>query len=84
MPTDFIKRSVLLFISLCSPYSIDKFAKIWEPTFKHLISLCDRPASGVHIDEIWSIDAVNSGDSALLNQKSLGDVCESTLILSSS
>jgi hypothetical protein len=50
-------------------------AKIWEPTIKHLISLCDRPSSGIHIDEIWSIDAANSGDSALLNEKYLGDVC---------
>ncbi|KAF9508581.1 hypothetical protein BS47DRAFT_1302619 [Hydnum rufescens UP504] len=48
--------------------------EVWEPTIKHLISLCDRPSSGIHIDEVWSIDTANSGDSALLNDKYLGDV----------
>ncbi|KAF9508590.1 hypothetical protein BS47DRAFT_1397676 [Hydnum rufescens UP504] len=48
--------------------------EVWEPTIKHLISLCDRPSSGIHIDEVWSIDTVNCGDSALLNEKYLGDI----------
>ncbi|KAF9517112.1 hypothetical protein BS47DRAFT_1314716 [Hydnum rufescens UP504] len=46
----------------------------WEPTIKHLISLCGRRSSGIHIDEIWAIDAANHGDSALLNEKHFGDV----------
>lgn len=29
-----------------------------------------------NIDEIWAIDAVNHGDSALINQSEHGDVCE--------
>ncbi|KAF9503721.1 hypothetical protein BS47DRAFT_1309373, partial [Hydnum rufescens UP504] len=48
--------------------------EVWESTIKHLISFVARPSTGIHIDEIWSIDAVNSGDSALLNEKYLGDV----------
>jgi hypothetical protein len=54
--------------------------KTWEPAFKHIINLSDQPAGGPHIDEIWSLDAVNSGDSAILNASHLGDVCKSSLI----
>ncbi|KAF7762184.1 hypothetical protein Agabi119p4_8777 [Agaricus bisporus var. burnettii] len=40
----------------------------WEPTIKLLLNL----PSGELVDEIWACDAVQHGDSALLNQESLG------------
>ncbi|KAF8336443.1 Alpha/beta hydrolase fold-1, partial [Cantharellus anzutake] len=46
----------------------------WEPTIKHLIELSDNPRTGIHVDEIWSFEAVNHGDSALINEGKLGDV----------
>lgn len=47
----------------------------WEPTFRHLIELSQRKRTGICIDEIWSIDAANTGDSALVNKGKLGDTC---------
>ena len=43
------------------------FWQIWEPTFKHLVEMTEDPSSQIRIDEIWSIEAVNHGDAALLN-----------------
>ncbi|CAE7073661.1 unnamed protein product [Rhizoctonia solani] len=43
--------------------------EIWETTLRFLVT-----AGG--IDEIWSLDAANHGDSALLNKDSLGDIYE--------
>ena len=43
------------------------FWQIWEPTFKHLIEMTENSSSQIRIDEIWSIEAVNHGDAALLN-----------------
>ena len=33
---------------------------------------------GLPVDEVWSLDCVNQGDAALLNENNLGDSCEST------
>ena len=48
----------------------------WEPTFRHIIELSNRKTTGICIDEIWSIDFANAGDSALVNAGNLGDVCK--------
>lgn len=40
-----------------------------------LIELSEQRNTGLCIDEIWSIDAANTGDSALVNRGKLGDTC---------
>ena len=52
-------------------------SQTWEPTIRHLIELSDNPKSGIYIDEIWSFEAVNHGNSVLINEGKLVDVCES-------
>lgn len=47
--------------------------KIWEPTLQHLLS---SPA-GQLIDEVWSWESIQHGDSALLNADDLGALCMS-------
>jgi hypothetical protein len=55
-------------------------AKIWEPTLKHIISLCDGLTTGIYVDEIWAMDFASYGDSALLNEKKLDDFCKSSFL----
>lgn len=45
----------------------------WEPTLRHLFELSAKPTSGaqVKIKEVWSIDAPNHGDAAVLNEETL-------------
>ncbi|KAF8323434.1 hypothetical protein DL93DRAFT_701345 [Clavulina sp. PMI_390] len=45
----------------------------YEPTYRHLISLCDQATSTVRVDEFWSIEAANAGDSAIINGDVFGD-----------
>ncbi|KJA17544.1 hypothetical protein HYPSUDRAFT_206137 [Hypholoma sublateritium FD-334 SS-4] len=53
-------------ITIVTLHPIGFHKEIWEPALKNLIEFTE--ASGVvHIDEIWAIDAVNHGDSALIN-----------------
>ncbi|CAE6492286.1 unnamed protein product [Rhizoctonia solani] len=47
--------------------------EIWETTLKYLLS---TPQGQGSIDEIWALDAVNHGDSGLLNKDSLGEIFE--------
>lgn len=53
-------------------------SQTYEPTLKHLIRLSSQPSSDFVIDELWSIDMADAGDSALLNKGKLGDQCELT------
>ncbi|KDQ07652.1 hypothetical protein BOTBODRAFT_38633 [Botryobasidium botryosum FD-172 SS1] len=47
----------------------------WEPTFTQLLDLEARNGNeSAKIDEIWSLDYVNQGDSALINEGKLGDI----------
>jgi pimeloyl-ACP methyl ester carboxylesterase len=48
--------------------------EIWEPTLRHLLSF---PISH-QIDEIWSFEAVQCGDSALLNAENLSGIFDCT------
>ncbi|KAF9526909.1 hypothetical protein CPB83DRAFT_816490 [Crepidotus variabilis] len=45
--------------------------EIWEPTFRHLLEQTEHDESPVRIEEIWSLDATNHGDAAILNAKHL-------------
>lgn len=44
----------------------------WEPTFASLLERAAKGALSEPIDEIWSLDMVNQGDSAVLNKGLLG------------
>ncbi|KAF8323429.1 hypothetical protein DL93DRAFT_2162583 [Clavulina sp. PMI_390] len=48
----------------------------YEPVLKRLIELCDAPQSPVRIDEVWSFDASNTGDGALVNAGKIEDYTE--------
>ncbi|KIK62973.1 hypothetical protein GYMLUDRAFT_242057 [Collybiopsis luxurians FD-317 M1] len=43
----------------------------WEPTIDDLLDTIDRQHVRVKIREIWSIDAPNHGEAALINEKTL-------------
>ncbi|KAG8995007.1 hypothetical protein FRB94_009510 [Tulasnella sp. JGI-2019a] len=45
--------------------------RIWEPTLRHLLST--QSDNGYFIEEVWSFEAVNHGDSAVLNFGKLGE-----------
>ncbi|KAH7337714.1 Alpha/beta hydrolase family-domain-containing protein [Rhizoctonia solani] len=47
--------------------------EIWETTLRYLLS---TPQGQASVDEIWSLDAANHGDSALLNKDNLGAIFE--------
>ncbi|KAI0087436.1 Alpha/Beta hydrolase protein [Irpex rosettiformis] len=46
--------------------------EIWEPTLRHLVAVNGASDSPLNIAEIWSFEAVNHGDAALVNGKNLG------------
>ncbi|KDQ07653.1 hypothetical protein BOTBODRAFT_38634 [Botryobasidium botryosum FD-172 SS1] len=47
----------------------------WEPTFTHLLDLEARNATkSAKIDEIWSLEYINQGDGALINEGKLGNI----------
>ena len=52
----------------------------WEPTMDDLYALLDDNKGTVNVREMWSIDAPNHGDSAILNEETLkwgyGTVCK--------
>ncbi|KAF9269513.1 hypothetical protein L218DRAFT_890089 [Marasmius fiardii PR-910] len=43
----------------------------WEPTIDDLLALVEARGNQVRIREIWSIDAPNHGDAAILNEETL-------------
>lgn len=54
--------------------------ELWEPTIDDLQELL-LSRGGVNVREIWSIDAPNHGDAAILNENTLSwgyeNICES-------
>ncbi|GBE82655.1 alpha/beta-hydrolase [Sparassis crispa] len=46
--------------------------EIWEPALQHLVAAGQVPGTTYTIDEIWTWEAVNHGDSALVNGENLG------------
>ncbi|KAH9852495.1 alpha beta-hydrolase [Lenzites betulinus] len=46
----------------------------WEPILRTLLDLRDRLYPGLAIAELWTLDCVQHGDSALLNEAVLGDI----------
>ena len=43
----------------------------WEPTLDDLHTLLATNSSSVKVQDMWSIDAPNHGDAAVLNEKAL-------------
>ncbi|KAF8588338.1 hypothetical protein K439DRAFT_652977 [Ramaria rubella] len=63
-PEASLGTGITLFLTHANGFS----RQIWEPTLARLISLMEsNPSSGVLVDEIWSFEAVQHGDSGLLN-----------------
>jgi hypothetical protein len=47
----------------------------WEETLKAMVK--HHPNFHDTVDEMWLLDAANQGDSAIINEGYLGDVCKS-------
>ncbi|KAH9484884.1 Abhydrolase domain-containing protein mpaH [Psilocybe cubensis] len=54
-------------ITLVTTHPIGFHKEIWEPTFRHLIEMTELANSSIRIEELWSLEAVNHGDAALIN-----------------
>ena len=52
-------------------YSYCPFVKMWEPTIRHLLA-----SSSHFVDEIWTWEAVQHGDSGLVNGSKLSCLCK--------
>jgi pimeloyl-ACP methyl ester carboxylesterase len=46
----------------------------WETTIKHLFAQTEAPGSSVYVEEIWTFDAVQHGDSGLVNTENLSGI----------
>lgn len=49
-------------------------SQTWETAFTHMLSSLE--STNVSIAEVWSLDIVNQGDSAVLNADHLGYTCK--------
>ncbi|KAK4056777.1 hypothetical protein OIO90_002329 [Microbotryomycetes sp. JL221] len=45
----------------------------WEPTMADLLEQLDRQPDSLPVEEIWSLDACNQGDSGVINEPVLGE-----------
>lgn len=53
-------------------------AETWEPTIEEVLNvLSQEGGESLAVEEIWSLDAINQGDSGVLNEGALGESCES-------
>ncbi|GAA6000046.1 hypothetical protein JCM10207_006028 [Rhodosporidiobolus poonsookiae] len=50
------------------------YKEVWEPTLSALVAQLDGNDRSLPVEEIWAIDCINQGESAVLNQDVLGDV----------
>ena len=61
---------------LVSDENYNACPKTWEPFLRHLIALIeDSQDNSVTVDEIWSLEATQHGDAALVNHDKLGAIC---------
>ena len=74
MLMDFRKRLV---VYSRASLIIDRRLQTFEPFLRHLLSDIEGGDASVSVDEIWSFEAVNHGDAALLNEGKLGAICKS-------
>lgn len=59
--------------SCLSNWSIFICQQTWEETMRAVI--LQLPGFNETVDELWLLDSVNHGDSALINEGKLGDIC---------
>ena len=50
----------------------------WEPFLREMLSYAQ--VAGIIIQEVWAFESVQHGDSALLNDNIIGDVCASSFL----
>ncbi|KAH9834045.1 alpha/beta-hydrolase [Rhodofomes roseus] len=68
-PIDLRNRGMTLFLTHATGFP----RQIWEPTLVRLFSHAQQDAS-LLIDEVWSFESVQHGDSGVLNDRELRDV----------
>lgn len=52
----------------------------WEPALRDLIEITETASSPIRIQEIWSLEAVNHGDGALINRDYIPKLCKWLLL----
>lgn len=63
------KKRITLFLTHANGFP----KETWEPFIRHLVSIIEHSDnSSVLVDEIWSFEAVQHGDAALINEDKLG------------
>ncbi|GAA5981685.1 hypothetical protein JCM11641_004214 [Rhodosporidiobolus odoratus] len=50
------------------------YKEVWETTLKTLLQQIEADGRSLPIEEVWALDCINQGDSAVLNRQVLGDV----------
>ncbi|KAI0711314.1 hypothetical protein C8Q76DRAFT_797631 [Earliella scabrosa] len=60
-------------LTLVLLHGIGAHKETWEPIIKRLLKLLHDCNTSIHIQEIWALDCVQHGDSALLNEAVMGD-----------
>lgn len=60
---------------LCARNRLIGLEQTWEPTLAHLLLQNVESPDPVDITEIWLWEAINHGDSALINSNNLGGLC---------
>jgi hypothetical protein len=68
-----VKTYILVFCLLLPSRRLQTF----EPTLRHLFEAVDTDKR-YQIDEVWALDAVQHGDSGLVNAQNLGSLCEAS------
>jgi hypothetical protein len=60
-------------LTLVLLHGIGSHKESWEPAIKRVLSALHESSSSLHVEEIWMLDGVQHGDSAVLNEELLGD-----------
>ncbi|GAA5820525.1 hypothetical protein JCM11251_003029 [Rhodosporidiobolus azoricus] len=50
------------------------YKEVWEPTLRSLLAELEKDDRCLPVEEIWALDCINQGESAILNDQVLGDV----------
>jgi pimeloyl-ACP methyl ester carboxylesterase len=60
-------------LTLVMIHGVGNHKESWEPTLKMVLSGLPESSCAPQVDEVWMLDAVQHGDSAFLNEETLGD-----------
>ncbi|KDQ15271.1 hypothetical protein BOTBODRAFT_65628 [Botryobasidium botryosum FD-172 SS1] len=64
-------------LTLVALHGIGVSKETWEPIFATINFLTANSNSRLNVDEIWTVDCVQHGDSIALNESKLGDIFDS-------